>query len=527
MFLRQTKRWMSDRILRGVVKVFATTCQPNYLLPWGKKAQQASSGSGFVVDSKNKLIITNAHVVMDAALIEVRKEGSSEKEHAELLYIGMDCDLALLTVSCDDFWKSVSEIPLYLTNKDKSKPTVQKRVENIKAFDGIPKIQDSVHAIGYPIGGDQISITSGVVSRVDIQPYAVSLNTMLMSIQVDAAINAGNSGGPVLSSNKVIGVGFQSLMDADNISYLIPVPIIAHFLRHYYKFGRRNLKKKSKKVKHVYDLPASDCPVYHPGFCYLGCYTQEPHNKSLRDSMGLSSTQTGPIVKAIASESVVGIIKPGDVILECDDYKILNDSNVRYDKNRVIKFTHIINMKSPGEQIKLKIFRNGKILNKKTIATPDTRLVQPHMYNPYFRQTPKYIIFGGVVLSPLTTGYFNELKIAGAAGHLYNNSVFYDRPTAEKPEVVMLMSILPHRVNQGYQTDLYQHQVVQSINDIPIKSLQHANEILSSLKNSDYANLVVHFGGGIIQALTMKAGEARKATPEILNTFSIQEEAVL
>eukprot|EP01060_Flectonema_neradi_P016088 TRINITY_DN2268_c2_g1_i2.p1 TRINITY_DN2268_c2_g1~~TRINITY_DN2268_c2_g1_i2.p1 ORF type:complete len:526 (+),score=38.29 TRINITY_DN2268_c2_g1_i2:54-1631(+) len=525
MFLRVSKRWMSDRVLRGVVKVFATTCQPNYLLPWSKKAQQASSGSGFVVDMKHKLIITNAHVVMDAALIEVRKEGCSEKNHAELLYMGMDCDLALLTVQCDDFWKSMSQIPLYLP---KGKPgNVRQLVKNIKPFDGIPQIQDSVHAIGYPIGGDQLSITSGVVSRIDIQPYAISIHTMLLSIQVDAAINAGNSGGPVLSNNKVIGMGFQSLMDADNISYLIPVPIIAHFLRHYYKHGRSSTKQESKNSPKVSSLPVWDCPVYHPGFCTLGCGTQEPHNKSLRESIGLLPEHTGPIIKGLSNRALKGIIKPGDVILECDGHKIHNDSNIRYGKNRVIKFTHLINMKSPGEQVHLKIFRKGKIINKAVTVTPDIRLVQPHLYNPYFKQTPKYVMFGGVVLSPLTIGYYNELKAVGSAGHLYNNQVFYARPTPEKSEVVMLMTILPHQVNQGYQTDLFQHQVVKSINDIELKSLRHANEILTSLKDNDFARIVILFGSDVIQTLTMKVGEARRAAADIQKTFSIHETCIL
>lgn len=54
--------------------------------------------------------------------------------------------------------------------------------------------------------------------------------TALLAIQVDAAINSGNSGGPVLLGDRVVGIAFQCLTSGDNIGYIIPVPVINHFL---------------------------------------------------------------------------------------------------------------------------------------------------------------------------------------------------------------------------------------------------------------------------------------------------------
>lgn len=68
-------------------------------------------------------------------------------------------------------------------------------------------------------GGDNISVTKGVVSRVEPTQY-VHGATQLMAIQIDAAINPGNSGGPAIMGSKVAGVAFQNLTGAENIGYV-------------------------------------------------------------------------------------------------------------------------------------------------------------------------------------------------------------------------------------------------------------------------------------------------------------------
>lgn len=63
-------------------------------------------------------------------------------------------------------------------------------------------MEDAVTVLGYPTGGDTISVTSGIVSRVELQQYAHGAFTLL-AVQIDAAINPGNSGGPALIRDKV------------------------------------------------------------------------------------------------------------------------------------------------------------------------------------------------------------------------------------------------------------------------------------------------------------------------------------
>jgi hypothetical protein len=104
--------------------------------------------------------------------VKVKRRGDDQKFIAEVLAVGTDCDIALLTVADDTFWEGVDPLQ----------------------FGPLPLLQEAVAVVGYPIGGDTISVTSGVVSRIEVTAY-VHGSTELLGIQIDAAINSGNSGG--------------------------------------------------------------------------------------------------------------------------------------------------------------------------------------------------------------------------------------------------------------------------------------------------------------------------------------------
>ena len=124
------------------------------------------------------------------AVVKVKKRGEATKYLAEVVAIGRDCDLALLSVRDRDFWKKTSPIVVR---------------------DAMVQPQEEVTVVGFPVGGDNMSITAGVVSRIDMQEYTHGCPELLV-VQIDAAINPGNSGGPAFSAeNECVGVAFQSL----------------------------------------------------------------------------------------------------------------------------------------------------------------------------------------------------------------------------------------------------------------------------------------------------------------------------
>ena len=121
--------------------------------------------------------------------VKVKRRGSDTKFVAKVLAIGTECDIALLTVEDDAFWEGSEAIE----------------------FGDLPRLQDDVIVVGYPIGGDTISVTSGVVSRIEVTQYTHG-SSELLGIQIDAAINSGNSGGPAFDpEGACVGIAFQSL----------------------------------------------------------------------------------------------------------------------------------------------------------------------------------------------------------------------------------------------------------------------------------------------------------------------------
>ena len=91
----------------------------------------------------------------------------------------------------------------------------------------------------YPVGGDTVSITAGVVSRIEVTSY-VHGSMQLLGIQIDAAINSGNSGGPVFdNAGQLVGVAFQSYAGSEvvNVGWVIPTTVIAHFLKDFERHG--------------------------------------------------------------------------------------------------------------------------------------------------------------------------------------------------------------------------------------------------------------------------------------------------
>jgi S1-C subfamily serine protease len=94
-------------------------------------------------------------------------------------------------------------------------------------------MESTVSVYGYPIGGDRLSVTRGIVSRIDFQTYSHSGSDSHLTIQIDAAINPGNSGGPVMQNGKVVGVAFQGYSGdvAQNVGYMIAMPVARRFMK--------------------------------------------------------------------------------------------------------------------------------------------------------------------------------------------------------------------------------------------------------------------------------------------------------
>ncbi len=151
-------------------------------------------------------VVTNAHVVRGAVDISVHIDGSSHRSSVKNIVFGEDCDLALLEIE-DPLFAALSE-PLTLGEE--------------------PDLGTTVDVIGYPGILPNPVLTRGVVSSFQGQ----GLHYSLPVVQIDAPINAGNSGGPVLHGDQVVGVVYRKHggFSVDNVAFMIPVSLLKYFL---------------------------------------------------------------------------------------------------------------------------------------------------------------------------------------------------------------------------------------------------------------------------------------------------------
>ncbi|KAH6798987.1 DegP protease 9 [Perilla frutescens var. frutescens] len=452
----------------AVVKVFCFHTEPNFSLPWQRKRQYSSSSSGFVI--KGRRVLTNAHSVEHYTQVKLKKRGSDTKYVATVLAIGTECDIALLTVEDDEFWEGVSPVE----------------------FGDLPALQDAVTVVGYPIGGDTISVTSGVVSRIEILSY-VHGSTELLGLQIDAAINSGNSGGPAFNDKGTcVGIAFQSLKheDAENIGYVIPTPVIMHFIQDYVKNGT------------------------YTGFPILGVEWQKIENPDLRLSMGMKPDQKGVRVRRIDPTSPeYTVLKPSDIILSFDGVDIANDGTVPFRHGERIGFSYLVSQKYTGDTAAIKVLRNSEVLKFKVKLGTHRRLVPAHNKG----QPPSYYIIGGFVFSTVSVPY---LRSEYGKDYEYEapvkllDKLLHEMPQSVDEQIVVVSQVLVADINIGYE-DIVNTQVL-AFNGQPVKNLKSLASMVESC-NDEYLKFDLEYQ----QIVVLQTKNAKAATLDILSTHCI------
>jgi len=434
--IRRGSLGVNSNLLRSVIKIFAVRTEPNLSMPWQMKRQYSTTASGFAISEKR--IVTNAHAVAFQTSIRVRKHGSAEKFVARVIGVCHQSDLAVLTVEDEAFWQDVECLE----------------------FGDIPELQESITVIGYPTGGDSISVTKGVVSRVE-ETYYSHGNFRLLAIQIDAAINPGNSGGPALSMDmKVVGVCFETLINAENIGYIIPVPVVLHFLE---DVERNN----------------GACS----GFCDIGIQIQLMESEHIRQAMGMSKSQTGILVnKVYPLSDAMNVLQKDDVILSIGGSPIGNDGTIPFrDGGERVSFRFSILSMFEGESIQMQILRAGNVTDV------DVKVMKPGMLaaipaNQY-DVIPSYFIYAGMVFQVLTQPYLSQewgKEWQQKAPVRFVEKALYAAKDRPDQEVVILSQILAADINVTYQQ--YVPNIITHANNVPIRNLRHLVELVESHK---------------------------------------------
>jgi S1-C subfamily serine protease len=456
-----------NKMRRSLVRIQTVSQEPDYSSPWNPGRISRGTGAGFVIAGNR--IITNAHVISNARLITVTREGDPKPYPARVVAVGHDCDLAVLVPQNLEFFDGMVALE----------------------FGGLPPIESTVMAYGYPIGGDRLSVTRGIVSRIDFQTYSHSGADMHLTIQIDAAINPGNSGGPVMQDGKVVGVAFQGYSGdvAQSTGYMIPTPVVRRFLADI----------EDGTYDRYMDLSLTYYPLFSP---------------AARRAKGLPSDDIGVIIGTVfGGGSSSGIVQSGDVITAIDGNPVASDGSVNLDGERV-EMAEIVERKFKGESVLLDVVRDGET---KSLVVP---LMEPFPYSKYanaYDVAPKYLVFGGLVFQPMDQNFLNANTVDNQRTRFIFDNFLSDQLYKEREEIVVLSGILEDPVNSFANS--YLHDIIEKVNDAPIRNMQD----LANALDTDAERYVLEFLGGS-RPFVLERKAVEDARDRILANYGVRKD---
>ena len=454
-------------VQKSLVRITATSLDPDYKAPWNAGGLERGVGAGFVISGNR--IMTNAHVVANSRYVTVERDGDPNKYPAKVQFIANDCDLAVITVSAPDFFKNM--LPLKLGE--------------------IPALESTVSAYGYPIGGERMSVTTGIVSRIDFQLYTHSSVDQHLAIQISAQINPGNSGGPVMQDGKVVGVAFQGYSGdvAQGVAYMIPTPVIKRFLQ---------------------DISNGHYDEY-PDLAITYAKLQNP---AQRRFLGLKDDDHGVLVSSVvAAGPSDGILYPGDVLLAIDGHPIASDANVEMEGERA-QFEEVVERKFKGDSVKMDILRNKRPLTVELkLYKPWPYSVQGHSYDV----RPRYVLYGGLLFQPLSLDMLEAYRTADLRVRHFFEYFVLDQLYLQHPDVIVLANILPDPINTYLSP--YRGGIVDEVNGKKIRTL---DELASAFAESPDRLVIRMIGDG--PPLVLNRSQVEAARERIKTRYNVLKE---
>ena len=465
----------TDAVANSVVKVFATVRYPDFFRPWAKESPSDITGSGVVIEGKR--ILTCAHVVLYASQVQVQANQAGDKISASVEFIAPGIDLAVLKL--DD--------PVFF---DSHPPLARAKM--------LPDIKDAVMVYGYPEGGSSLSITKGIVSRTEFTGYNYPVSGL--RIQIDAAINPGNSGGPAVVGDKMIGLAFSHLTDAQNIGYIIPGEEIELFLQ---------------------DIADG----HYDGKPAMFDELQTLENPALRTFLKLDKSVHGMVVHRPNGSDPNYPLKEWDVITKIGDTPVDDQGMVKIGDNLRVRFQYLVQKTAREGQLPLTVVRAGKPVQVELPVSPGYPMVTPNLGNAY----PSYFIYGPMVFSTATDQFVRALTGSNRGARWMSWLIARNSPLATRfddqtafpgEELVVVPSpFFPHKLDEGYSSPFC--EVVKSVNDIPIRNLNHLVEVLRDARGD---SITIGFYDRECETLVFPRQAMLAATDDILTDNGVRSQ---
>ena len=440
------------RLQQSIVQIETDFKEYNYDEPWVSPSLHTAHGSGFVIQQGGKkYVLTNAHCVENTGYLTVRLANQKTKFDAKTICVSYQCDLALLEIEDEEFQDLTQ--PLQLGDMANSGMDVQ--------------------SIGFPMGGNELSISKGIVSRIEVGYYAqsgldmIQVGRIVQSILVIVVDQ--------YSGDKVVGVAFQGI-DRQGLGFMIPTPVVKHFLTEAFN-GKP-----------------------YCGFPILPMAYQTLENHTLRSFYGLDAGQTGVKVTRIDDLSdAFSKLRKEDILLEIEGLLISNEGTVDIPGvGNNIDMVHVTHMKFIGDTVTLKVLRKNvetlqREIHEITVTLDNVPLQAKKVAQTEFDKRPTYIIASGVSFTPLTYNYM-EGRGAELEDCLVIESGCQLKDTPKKApneQIVIINEVLNCKETGGY--DEYMNKIITKVNGSKISNIK---DVVAAIENNKNPTHVIETSSG-------------------------------
>ena len=415
--------------IKSIVRIISEGYNFNWKSPFNKSSNNNSIGTGFFIDSE--YILTCCHVAENSLKIYINIPSlDKEKYEVELISCCPCLDIALLKTIT---YKSKNF--LELDDSDKSKAT------------------DKIIAIGYPLGLENAKYSAGIISGIEEHFF-----------QIDAPINEGNSGGPLLNSNnKVIGINTSKITTSEGIGFSTPI--------NFFK-NQKELMLKNKIIRK----------------CNLLCeFNDMDINlwKYLTEDK-IEKYKSGYYIKKCYKDSNLFSeygIETGDILLEINDNKVDNYGEIKVDwSSEKINLDNYFKRFNRDDVIKMKFW----LSKQKKIIEINYKLNYnfPINFELPILEKIDYIVFGGLVLMNFSLNHVNIFKEDYLDLFLANKIKFKKTPKVIISNILSGSTIKKNEV-------IKESNILYSINNIKIYCLNDVIKVIKDTVNKDSKYLIL------------------------------------
>ncbi len=373
--IAQSADWkeVKSRLSSGIVHIHVAHESREQSKPYRHGSLKFRMGTGFFLD--DGLIVTNQHVIEDAETIKIEGVATKEKFEVELAAVpSLKFDLAVLKFTSDEERQRFERIngpiaPLEWAQWEEAQPGQE------------------VSVLGFG-NSNQLVATQGIISNWEprYDAYQRRLDQVTL-IRTDAAVNPGNSGGPVVStSGRIVGISAR-YGAGENIGLLIPFATAKQVVA--------TLAANGEFIKTETGLVTYNV------------------NPVLRKIMNLSDDQAGLVVSHVTSGSSAekAGIRPWDILTSVNGYQI-HHGEIQHPQAGNLPYWFLFNAAAPETDVNFKVLRNGDLIDS-TIRLTSSDEARTWLSMESKDYKPEWGYLGGLVITEVTRGLLTEMEDNG------------------------------------------------------------------------------------------------------------------